>query len=93
MKIIVLSDGGGNIESVAVPDRKLAVDLELVAKGRVHALDVNSRVLNREALLEPENREAQKKAYKRLRSLIESAEAKGCTSRGSKPASTGRKRR
>lgn len=95
MKIFVLCDARGNIESVAIPNPKLAARLNVEGDGveRVHILDVDSRVVTRKALLEPESSEALEKVYERLRSLIEGAEAKAPAKRAFKPAKTGRKRR
>ncbi len=75
---------------MAIPNPTLAARLnaEGDAKGRVHILDLDSRMLSRKALLEPETSAALAKAYERLGSMINATKAEGSTKRASKLAST-----
>jgi hypothetical protein len=88
MRIFVMSDARGQIQSVAIPNSQLAsaVNVEGDAGVHVHALDVDSRVVTRKALLEPKSGEALAQIYGRLGSMIEAAEAKASAKRASKPA-------
>jgi hypothetical protein len=75
MKIFVLCDERGDVESFVIPNPQLAarVGLEAPTGGRVHVLDVDSRVLTREDLLNPKDTDARKKVYDKLRGMIASA--------------------
>jgi hypothetical protein len=57
---------------VAIPNPALAgsLGLEAPAGGRVHILDVDSRAMTREDLLDPKSEEARKKVYDKLRAMI-----------------------
>lgn len=72
MKIHVLCDKLGNIQSVAIPNPELADRINVQADdgGRVHKLDVDSSVLNPEALREAANDEYRKQVYAKLRRMI-----------------------
>lgn len=70
MKVFVLCDARGNVESVAIPEPAAAAHVGVAAPvgGRVHALDVDSRT--RGDLLEPRSEETRAKAYAALRTRI-----------------------
>jgi hypothetical protein len=72
MKIFVLCDEGGNVQSVAIPNPALAgnLSLEAPAGGRVHILDIDSRAMTREDLLDPKSEEERRKVYDTLRAMI-----------------------
>lgn len=72
MKIHVLCDRQGNIQSVAIPNPELADRINVQADdgGRVHKLDVDSSVLNPEALRDAADDEYRKRVYDKLRGMI-----------------------
>lgn len=77
MKIAVVCDARGKVESVAIPNPALAdsVGLEAPPGGRVHILDVSGRAMGFEDLLDPKNEAARRKVYEKLRAMIVRARA------------------
>lgn len=72
MKVFVLFDARGDVESVAVPNPTFSDSLTLAAPpgGSVHLLEVDSRVITREQLLDPASAAARRKVYDKLREMI-----------------------
>ena len=72
MKIFVLCDDHENIESVVFPNPALAdkINMEVEKGGRVHKIDVDSRVITPEALRNATSVQARKRIYDKLSKLI-----------------------
>ena len=72
MKVLVLSDSAGNIQSVAVPNPELPGKLHLEVEGGPVAreLEVDEREIRREDLLGQKGAEAQGRAIQKLRKLL-----------------------
>ena len=72
MKVTVLCDKSGNIQSVAilnpVPVGHLRVEIE--GGGATHELDIDANVIEPEALLGKKGLEAQKGAYAKLAQIL-----------------------
>ena len=83
MKIFVICDATGNIRSFAIPNPALAANASLEAPdgGRVHVLDVDSRVMTPKDLLNPKSEQARKKVYDKLRRMIARSSARKGTRR------------
>ena len=75
MKIFVLCDDQGDIQSVAIPNPALAdrINVQIDGGGRVHKLDVDSRAVDLEALRSVASDKARKDVHDRLRKMIESS--------------------
>lgn len=91
MRIFVVCDARGNVQSVAIPAPMFAANLGMEAPegGRVHVLDVASRAMTREDLLDPKSEGARRKVYDRLRAMI----VRTPTSRAGRRRSRRRRRR
>lgn len=72
MKIFVVSDARGNVTSAGIPNPAFAdsVGMEAPPGGRVHVLDVDSRVMSREDLLNPPSEAGRRKVHETLRAMI-----------------------
>jgi hypothetical protein len=72
MKVFVLCDAHGNVESVAVPDPAAAGHAVMAATGdgRVYELDVNPRTFSPDDLINPRSEAARTRTYKALRRAI-----------------------
>lgn len=72
MKVLVLCDAAGNIESVAVPNAELPGELRLEVEGGAAAreLEVDEREVPREDLLGQRGSEAERRALEKLRRLM-----------------------
>ena len=72
MKIVVLCDENGSIQSVMIPNPKLADQLhvEFETGGTVHRMDVGSKTAGKDVLLGKRGEVAQREAYRRLQTLI-----------------------
>ncbi len=73
IKIIVLCDDRGGIQSVAIPNPKIAerINMQVDTGGRVHRLEVDGSVITPEILLGVRGEDARKNAYDILRAMIE----------------------
>jgi len=78
MKVFVLCDRDGNVESIAIPDASVAgrVGLEAEAGGKVYELDVDPRAMSRDDLLAPKSEAARKKVYQALRRRVAARRAR-----------------
>lgn len=73
MKIVVLCDKKGAVQSVMIPNPKLAGQINVefeTGGGTVHRLDVDSKTARKEELLGKKGEDARRQAYSRLQSLI-----------------------
>ena len=73
MKVFVLCDDQGNVQSVAVPNPALAgnITVQIDDGGRVHELDVDESVIGSpEALRDVKSETARKQIHEKLRKLI-----------------------
>jgi hypothetical protein len=72
MKLVVLCDPAGNIQSVAVPNPELPGKLQLEVEGGPtgRELEVDEREIRRDDLLGQKGAEAQGRALQKLRELM-----------------------
>lgn len=72
MKVLVLCDGSGKIESVAVPDPEFPGQLHMEVEGGPVAreLEIDEGEIRREDLLGQKGEEAQARALQELQKLI-----------------------
>ena len=72
MKLVVMCDKKGTIQSVMIPEPKFAgrLNVEMETGGTVHHLDVDSKTATKDILLGKKGEEARTQAYRRLQSLI-----------------------
>ena len=72
MKLLVLCDKKGEIQSVVIPNPKFAdrINVELEGGGTVHRLDIDKKIATHDILLGKKGEDARSQAYGRLRSLI-----------------------
>ena len=72
MKLFVLCDERGNVESVAIPNPRQAANVGVVpdAHQSVVELDADEKVIDRQDLLGENGEKARRRAYKRLRRLM-----------------------
>jgi hypothetical protein len=72
MKVLVLSDKAGNIESVVLPHPEFPGELHMEVEGGPAAreLDVDDREIPREDLLGENGDEAEERALQKLRELL-----------------------
>ena len=84
MKIFVVADARGNVESVAVPNPAFAdnLSMEEPVGRRVHVLDVDGRTITQQQLLDPGSAATRRKVYEKLRLMI----ARRRASTGARPA-------
>jgi hypothetical protein len=72
MKVLVLSDKAGKIESVVLPHPEFPGELHMEVEGgpAARALDVDEREIPREDLLGENGDEAEARALQKLRELL-----------------------
>jgi hypothetical protein len=75
MKILVLCDDHGDIQSVAMPNPAMAdrINVQIDGGGRAHKLDVDRHVVDPEALRSVASDKARKDVHDRLRKMIASS--------------------
>lgn len=79
MKVFVITDARGNVESVAIPAEAVAgqVVMEAPAGRQLHTLDVDPRRMTRDDLLQPRSTQARTKVYAALRARIARTSRRG----------------
>jgi hypothetical protein len=73
MRVVVLCDKSGNIQSVALLNPALppGLHVEIEGGGAVHELDVETEAITPEELLGKKGPESQKRVYEKLRRMIQ----------------------
>lgn len=72
MKVFVFCDEHGNIQSVTVPNPEIAdrINVQMDEGGVVHKLDVDSRMIDPESLMNLTNSEERQAIYDKLRKML-----------------------
>lgn len=75
MKIFVLCDEAGDIQSVAIPSEHLAAGLHLEVEGggTARIFDVDERTISADALLGRTGADAQRQVHEHIRKLLRTA--------------------